>query len=241
MRHNCKYMRTLPLTVFLAVITTASGASAATFSFASDTDTDSPTFIYNDGFLKNYKQDVWVDLLIDLDDDGPDEPIVVENSLFSAMIELQYDSTQELPGGQYLQIFTASGTFSLWEECGCEMVFYANFFDAVFTSLSTDENSLGATATLQGSDMGIGAVDYAPGPVLMNYGIRSLIEPEDFAFTLTDLNGGAGALISGGEIADFDAEGSYSGSAAVPAPGGFFTLLTTGSLALTRRRRLHSA
>lgn len=221
----------------LALAACTGSSSAALFSFAGGSDADGFLFEHQDGYLTDYKNTAFVDLLIDLDDDGPSEPLRFETSFFSASISLTYQQSQSLPGGQYSHLFTAEGSFSLWEECGCRMMFYCNFEDAPFASLSADLDAIGSTAMLQGEDGGQGLVYYAPGPVLMDYGITEFFAPFDFSFVLTNINGGSGAPLTGGQLGSFAASGSYSGSALIPAPA---TAAALGILAGAhdfRRRR----
>jgi hypothetical protein len=223
---------------YLWVPTAAAGlcaatAGAATFSFASDDNHDGPTWLFDADQLWTYG-DVGVDLLVDVDEDGPGEAVVFEDAVFEADITLDYQSTADLGGGLYLHIFTASGTAS-WNDLAGGALLDLEFFSGVMTAVSDSADAISSTATLAGEDFDMGAAVYTPGQPLIDLGLTQLVDPQDFAFTLTDINDGAGAPLDNGLLGPGDAEGSYSGSANIPAPGSL-ALLGLSALTFTRRR-----
>ncbi|MCK4872456.1 MAG: hypothetical protein KAS72_07000 [Phycisphaerales bacterium] len=219
---------------FLGVVVASACATThgATFSFASDTNADDPTWDQQANILTDYADLVFVDLLVDIDEDGPLDAVEFNHVRFDAEIELQFVSSVPMPGGLFLHIFEADGWF-MFDDAAAGPVLSATFFDAAFTALGP-VNMIGSSAALQGFDANIGAVHYTPGQPLIDLGLTEFTAPEDFAFTLTDINDGMGAPLDAGVLGPFDAEGSYSGSA-VPAPGSL-ALLALGSLLHVRRR-----
>jgi MYXO-CTERM domain-containing protein len=207
-------------------------ANAATFSFASDSYDTGPTWELLDDMLTAY-DDAQVDLLVDVDEDGPGEAVTFEDADFDADITLDFQQTTDLGGGLYLHIFTASGT-ATWTDAVDGLLLQLDFFNAAFTGLGGSDDMLGSAATLSGEDFDTGAVSYTPGQPLIDLGLSAFFDPQDFAFTLTDINDGAGVSFSNGLFDEADAEGSFSGSA-IPAPGSLALLGLTGLCA--RRRR----
>ncbi len=211
----------------------AATAGAVTFSFASDHNDDGPTWLFDADQLWTYG-DVGVDLLVDVDEDGPGEAVVFEAAVFEADITLSFQSTADLGGGLYLHIFSASGTASWNDVLGSDLL-DLEFFNGVMTAVSNSADAIGSTATLAGEDFDMGAAVYSPGQPLIDLGLTQFVDPQDFAFTLTDINDGAGAPLSNGLLGPGDAEGSYSGSANIPAPGSL-ALIGLSALTLARRR-----
>jgi hypothetical protein len=221
----------------LAVATLAGSASAVTFSFDAGSDADGLIFQQSNDALADHKDDVFVTVQVDVDDDGPGDPLVFEESYLVAHASLTFIETQTLPGDEFLHVFSADGIFSIWEDCGCRMMFYCEFDDALFSSLSDSPDAIGASATLFGEDTGRGSVFYAPGPLLMDIGITELYAPFDFTFELSNINGGAGAPITNGSIGDFESDSSYAGAAVVPTPTSAALLVLGGLTGTLRRRR----
>ncbi len=222
----------LPLAA--ATCCAAATANAATFSFASDTYDQGPTWELVDDMLAAYA-DAQVDLLVDVDEDGPGEAVVFEDADFDALVTLDYQTSTPLGGGLFLHIFSAEGTASWFDSGSGALLLELNFFDAVFTALGNSLDAIGSSAALAGEDFDMGAVAYTPGQALIDLGLTTLVAPQDFAFTLTDINDGAGASLTNGMLGQADAEGSFSGSAIVPAPSSFALMGAAGLL--FRRRR----
>lgn len=224
------------LTIGLTLTAICSSVQAVDFSFAGASDPGAMIFEQQQNLLTAFDNDAFVNLYVDLDPGGSGDPILFEQSAFKSIIYLSYEHTEALPGNLFLQTFKAEGTFSLWEECSCRMMFYCDFQQAVFTSVSDRPDMIGSSATLQGADLGLGLVYYAPGPVLMDFGVTQFYAPFDFSFTLSNINGGAGAQITNGVISAFTATADYSGSAFIPAPSAALPILI-GTLAHASRRR----
>jgi uncharacterized protein (TIGR03382 family) len=82
------------------------------------------------------------------------------------------------------------------------------------------------------------------GANLVNYGVvggGSSTTPDDFAFTLTNLNSNGGGVPINATTrlpsAAFQSEGSFSGTANIPTPGAAGLLAAGGLMVLSRRRR----
>ena len=223
---------TIVLGSALGLVALAGSAHAATISFASDSSPKLPTLIgsFDGGVTVLTDADpTLVELLIDVDDDGPAGPVP-----FEAMLTTTLELTWRLSSGP-VHIFDVTGMFEFTGVGDGDSLFISASVgegEAVFTGLG-GPLTIGS-ASITGSDITYGTVD-----------VPGLLDGEDllgdFGFTLTDINDGAGVGLlvdDGGTVVgidDFDAEGSFSGSF-VPTPGAV-TLLGFGALASARRRR----
>jgi hypothetical protein len=226
-------MRFMPLAIATVACAPAI-AGAVTFSFASDSDADSPTWLQSGNIITDYNDDVFIDLLIDIDEDGPNDAVLFEEARFDAVFELDFVQSVPLPGGQFLHIWEAMGSFDFFDATGA-LILSAEFEAGAFSGIGS-ETRLGTAASVVADDGDAGLVTYTPGQPLIDLGINEFFDPQDLAFTFTDINDGDGAAVNGGVIAPFDAEGSYSGSAVIPTPGAS-VILASGLLVVAPRRR----
>lgn len=228
----------------LTLTATTASAQNVTFSFASDTATEQPTFAgtADDGLMSNSR--VRTDLLVD-DANGP-LPTLEYNTSFYNDFELTTVGSTLLPSGQYLHTYKINGSFRFQ----AETVMSVTIEGGVLTALG-DEFNWGSTATIQASSLAGSTVTYdwmtgdQPAYNLFNGSSASVMT--DAAFTLTNLisfpdtgpvtNGVAINPGSGLPTHDWQSEGSFSGSAFfIPAPGSAL-LVTAAGIGLLRRRR----
>lgn len=236
-------MRFYTLAALTMTATTAS-AQNVTFSFASDNDSERPTFrgTADDGQMSYIR--VGTDLLVD-DANGP-LPTLEYDTLFYNDFTLTTVGSTLLPSGQYLHTYSIDGSFRFQ----AETVMTVTIEDGVFTALG-DEFSWGSTATIQASSLAGSTVTYEwmtddqPAYNLFDGAITS--DMTDAAFTLTRLlsfpDGGQetpGVALNPGTglpTDNWQSEGSYSGSAFfIPTPGSAL-LVTAAGIGLVRRRR----
>lgn len=218
------------LLILTGCLTTTAGAEDCLIS--SPGNPDDLTWEQSFNFIFDYKDSVLTDLVVDPDGDGPEDPMVFPSRMSAAM-ELQFIDTVDQGDGTWKHSFSVEGTISFWEDCGCQMMLNSIFYDARFESISTDPGRIGPDALLHASDGHVGSLEFWPGPVLMNEGIREFDSPAWFSVQMTNINHGAGAAFDDGLIEMFSADGTFDAGAVIPAPAGLFVLLPT---LLLRRR-----
>jgi MYXO-CTERM domain-containing protein len=221
----------------------ALAAADTTFSFASDSNNDGPTFeglapsSIVDGEALDASGDVIVDLLFDANGDLPGG-----GSSFNSFFNFDADTTDynvTAFGGNFIHSWTMSGSFDFVETGTGLTVLTIAFENALLTSFSSSSTALGTTATLQSSEDVDPGLAFTPGNPLIGLGITDLSANEGFAFTLTNIvslaGGSVGLTQQGAFVGDWQSEGSFS-AVAVPAPGAL-AMLGLAALAGRRRRR----
>ncbi len=236
-------MRFYTLAAITMTATTAS-AQNVSFSFASDTASEQPSFRgFADSGVMNTGR-IATDLLVD-DANGPLPTLEYDTRFYNDFTLTTVGSTL-LPSGQYLHTYSIDGSFRFQGVT----VMTVTIEDGVFTALG-DEFSWGSTATIQASSLAGSTVTYEwmtddqPAYNLFDGAITS--DMTDAAFTLTRLlsfpDGGQetpGVALNPGTglpTDNWQSEGSYSGSAFfIPTPGSAL-LVTAAGIGLVRRRR----
>ncbi len=225
----------------------AAGAAAepsVTFSFASDVNSDGPTFRGDagGGVVDTVRNPLG--LLVD-DANGPLPTLSFDDTKFYADFQLTHDSSITLGTGQMLHTYRLDGSFR---------------FDAVQTMSVEIENGLftalggaatwGSSASIQASSEAGSTVTYTwereSYPAYNLFTGLSTQQNTDASFTLTNLLSFTAFGTEPGVDLDpqsflpnekWQSEGSYSGSAFfIPAPASV-ALLGAGGLIATRRRR----
>ena len=250
-----------------AVLSLCGSASAATFSFASDDESDAFTFlgtagIDNNRFNMTHARTPRDRVTLKIDDNNGARPTVSLSVGFTASFTLNYVGSLGMANAQ-THAYSVTGNFAF-----VDVNTGANLLTISVTGQSPAGMTIGGTGTqwasaggLFGSDnLGGGSVEYTTTPALFTagtaagadltqYGIFSGASagtaagvPDDFGFSLTFVNasGGPVGINSGTHLptAVWNAEGSYSGSARwVPAPGTVSMLGLAGLMVGGRRRR----
>ncbi len=229
----------MPIAGAIALLA-GTAAQGAFISFASDTSPANPTFVatFDDGHtvIRDFGP-TNIDLLIDADEHGPLGPTTI-NANMTAELRLTYSGTVGLGGPMFAHVFRLDGFFQFDDPAGAMIVRgdIANG-SAALTGIGTFTKAF--SASMSGSD-----ISYTLGSIASTVGFGG-VWAGDFGFTLTAINGGAGADytfpgpravgVAPDGIDDFTSEGSFSGSF-VPTPGAT-ALLVLGGLAAARRRR----
>ena len=130
-------MRNLSLAI-AALAFAAGSAQAALFSFASDRNTDGPTFsalasnTVSDGRTLDANGIISVDFLADRDDNGP---IAAQSILARFEFSANITSYQPVPfAGQFIHNFTLSGGYNIIDDATNAVIFSATFSNALFSS-----------------------------------------------------------------------------------------------------------
>lgn len=225
-------------------------ANAALFSFASDTADRNWTFIggnaanhFHDGVGPNGK----VDLMID-DNNGP-LPTLTFSTRLQAQFDLTYVGSLPLGNGDFSHNYLVAGQFTFVDIATGTPLLFTTFSDGLFTARG-GQNSWYTTAGFGADNFGGAKINMSwGGAALPGYGLNpgTFINPQGFQYTLTaintsgklpyDMSSPGVPLDSHGLPAqEWFAEGSYSASGNVPAPGAI-VLSGMGILAAARRRR----
>ncbi len=229
----------------LALCAMASAANASFISFASDTSPLNPTLVATWDSTNQVTNVVdfgptTVDMLFDPDEGGPQLPISVPAAL-NLDLTMSYASSAPLGFGMFAHAFNVLGTFEFAHLVGNDeftVKATVNLGEAIFVGLGTGTTVMSASIT--GADMMYDQVTFDP--AILAFSMVNC--PGDFGFTITALNGGAGAqLITNGSgqvigIAGFSAESSFSGSFTnIPTPGAAALAGLAGITAIRRRRK----
>lgn len=223
-----------------AIALAAGAAQAALFSFASDRNPDGPTFsglassVITDGGPQDANGAVTVSFLVDRDDDGPGVAQVIEGRFeFNAVI-----TAYSVVGfsGQFNHQFALDGSMSIIDTATNLPVFVAAFDNALFSSWSNSQASLGRSAQMQDSDESDLGLSFATFGALADIDVSA---QRDFGFSLSNVrlaNGNRVPVNQGALGTPWRAEGSFSAHA-VPTPGAL-ALGALGGLVMARRRRI---
>lgn len=220
----------------------ATTANAALFSFASDVDSGSFTFVGGAGGVIDAQDPTDTQLLFIDDNNGPLPTIPLEVE-FEAAFQMAYVASVPVTGNTFVHTYALAGVFGFFSPTGAPIL-TATLTGGALTALGS-ATAWGTSETIQVNDIGAGEITYTWwGPDLPAYGIYAgdSIGPDDAAFTLTlTLSpGGFGVPLdpqTGLPAAIWTSEGSYSGSAFfIPTPGAA-ALAGIGLMGISRRRR----
>lgn len=194
-----------------------------TFSFASDTFHQGPTF---KGEGNNITSESEIELMVDLNSDtyGGLVTFLSKMRIQANMHSYQIYSV----GPQYLHVWKVTGEILFTHInalAGDLPLLTINFGEAVMTSWSSSPYELGGTMTLQDNESADPSIIMVPHPLLLGIGVRpDLLEfSEDFAFTFTNIRLAGKTsthpipIEKDGYIkGNWLAEGSFSASACYP-------------------------
>lgn len=189
------------------------------FSFASDTYHQGPTFT---GYQNYIKSGAEVDLKVDLNNDTYGGTVT-----FLANLELKaeiYDHRVYYIGSQWLHVWKvyAEITFIHTNRLTQKPLLTIAFKEGVLTSWSPNNDTIGETMTLQNCESADPSIYMKPQSLLNGIGVSStyLSTSEDIAFTFTNIrpvNSESGPLVgitkSGTFSREWVSEGSFSASA----------------------------
>lgn len=217
---------------------------SVTFSFASDVNSDGPTFRGDsgNGVVETVRNPLG--LLVD-DANGPLPTLSFDDTRFYADFQLTYDSSVNLGTGQTLHAYRLDGVFRF----DAVQTMTVEIVNGLFTSLG-DATSWGSSASIQANSDAGSTVTYTwqreSYPAYSLFQGASTQENTDASFTLTNLlsftdNGTqAGVTLDSQTFLPtqkWQSEGSYSGSAFfIPAPASIVMLAAGGVVAARRRR-----
>ncbi|MCC6677704.1 MAG: hypothetical protein IT436_11215 [Phycisphaerales bacterium] len=229
-------------TAAIAALTlAAASASATTFSFSSDRNTDGPTLAslqagsVIDGRPFDLGGQVIVDFFYDMDEDGPGGPAIIPASFeFNAVIT---NYTAVPVGGDFLHSWTLEGQYKFTELTTGQTFFTATFANALMSNFSDSATLLSKSGSLQSNKPADAALAFTTGGALTGVDLTAL---QNFSFSMSALrsaaNGGRVAIAADGRfLSPWKSESSWS-ARAVPAPGAA-ALLAFGGLIVARRRR----
>ncbi|MFO0834082.1 MAG: hypothetical protein U0638_03855 [Phycisphaerales bacterium] len=228
----------------------AGPANAAFFSFASDTADHHWTFFggptpnhFHDGILPGGKLDLEID-----DNNGP-LPTLTFSTRLQAQFDLSYVGSIPLGNGDYSHNYLVSGEFTFIDLATLNPLLVTSFSGGVFTARG-GQNSWYSTAGFGADNFGAANIQMSWfGGSLPGYGLQpgAFVDPQGFQYTLSAINTSGQLpydMSNPGVKLDqamypaqqWFAEGSYSASSNVPAPGAL-VLGGMGILAAARRRR----
>jgi hypothetical protein len=236
-----------------SVSLTVAAAADITFSFASDSNADGPTFFGGFDEMKGNHildgedhddddGDVIVGLIVDENGDAPGGDTTL-SSVFSFEAMTTSYSVAAFDGG-FVHQWTAEGFFTFTQTGTGLEVLRIRFENALFTSWSANQFELGTTASLQSSTGIDPELEFHAGEALIAQGITDadISTNEGFGFSLTNIRSAEFPglplhLFANGDFAHhWISEGSFSATAA-PCPGAW-VLVLGGFLPGARRRRL---
>lgn len=236
----------LGLTI-LAVAGSATAQQVVTFSFASDDNSNAPSFVGSAGSSVSDSgfADQSYSLLVD-DFNGPLPSVSYDELNLDVNFSIEAVTKVEIAPGLFNHQYTLAGGFSLVEEDTGSAVLNADISGAVVSILGTRDSWFTSGAVVS-TDLDSAEITYTwLGDTLSEYGLfsgeSSIIDGiDDGVFTLSAIRGEQGASVQLGAddlpVEAWSAEGSFSGSAVfVPAPGTIGLLAGAGLIA-TRRRR----
>lgn len=255
-------------TSVLTLTLLAGSAHATLFSFASDDDSSQFTFrgtaASGSSFgVVNGRDPQGTPVTLKIDDNNGANPTVTLNVNFRANFTATFVNSVGLAGAQTF-LYSVTGSFSFVDSASGAALLTGTIGGGnqpgALTILGTN-TTWGSSGSLFSSDTAYnfaGAVTWTAAAGLataisgagqnpLNYGVPvaggSSNTPDDFSFTLTNLNTGGGPVpinsTSRLPTAAWASEGSFSGSAVngIPTPGALSLIGLAGLIALGRRRR----
>jgi hypothetical protein len=249
------------VTGVVALFAGAEPARAVTFSFASDDDSTAFTLAGPAGgagafSIRNGRVPQFTPLTLRIDDDNMGQPTAAVPVGLVVDLSATYVGSHPI-GSTFNHVYSVSGQYSFVNpNNGAELMRATVSPGSSTMTISGGADSWGSAGSIYGSDTASGTlfgVDWIRSFELFNYLTSLGISPsaygldafgsvnEDFAFTLTTLNAGAGVAIdptSKLPLANWGAEASHSSHAImVPSPAGAIALSMAGAGLLARRRR----
>lgn len=216
-----RFPRTLALGLALGLTLAAVPAFAVDsihFSFASDDDHDSPTWVSNGSDVLDSVAEV--DLMVDFNEDASGGVVIFPTQAF---LFVQLGEYKVLGfGGNFLHIWTVSGRidFIHRDATAFSPLLTLGFSNALLTSWSPSANTLGETLTLQTSESTDPFTTMFPQTLLEGIGVTTsqTANGEDLALTFTDVrndneNGLPRIDTKGRFLEGWKAEGSFSAAA----------------------------
>ena len=190
------------------------------FSFASDTSADNPTFMAQ-GFNIFDAGTVLVDFLVDDNLHDPGGVTEFTGSVFDFQGTI-WDYASIQVGNNWMHMWSIAGSYSFGEGD----LLTTEFNATLVSSLSPNQDTIGETLTIQGSESTDPSIHFMAGTDLnaINIFDSDLMAEEAFAFTLTEIRNLDGTGLphidttTGEFLEAWDAEGSYSAFATVPGP-----------------------
>lgn len=256
------------LTTSIVALTALAGSAQATlFSFASDDDSSNFTFrgtaaTGNSFSIVNGRDPQSTPLTLKIDDNNGALPTVSLSVGFRANFTARWEGSVGLAGAQ-THVYRVLGSFSFVNpNTGATLLTGTVSSDnspAAMTVLGTT-TAWGSSGSIFGSDTAYnfaGAVVWSAtadfltyaqssaGANLLSYGVAAGASnaPDDFSFTLTDLNSSGGNVPINSTTrlptSAWSSESSFSGTAlnGIPSPGAVAVLGLAGLVAFGRRRR----
>lgn len=214
----------LAIALICGVAYPASAQVTTTFSFASDTFHQGPTFKGEKNIITS---DFEFDLMVDLNSDtyGGLVTYLSRMRLNAQMYNYQIYAV----GPQYLHVWKVNGEILFTHinaNAGDPPILGIAFKEAVLTSWSPSPYAIGETMTLQDSESADQSIIMTSYPMLIGIGVKPefLSMSEDFAFTFTNVRSASNytpfELIKvdkeGNLLDTWVAEGSFSASAYFP-------------------------
>lgn len=249
----------------LTLLTTS--AHATLFSFASDDDSTQFTFRGTAASGSNFgivngRDPMGTPVTLKIDDNNGGNPTVSLNVNFRANFSAFFVNSVGLAGAQTF-VYGVSGSFSFVDPSTGAALLTGTLGANQPASLTIlgSTTAWGTSGSIFSSDTAYnfaGSVVWTSTPGLaaaisaasqnpLNYGVPlaggTSGTPDDFSFTLTNLNSGGGAVpinsTSRLPTTAWASEGSFSGSAlnGIPTPGALSLIGVAGLLVLGRRRR----
>jgi hypothetical protein len=257
--------------VILAVSGLCSSAAAGLvggplLSFASDNDSDAFTFrgtaaAGNTFSIRNGRDPMANPLMLRIDDRNGSLPTVSMNVGFLADFTATWQGSVGV-AGNFAHVYSVLGTFGFVNPANPAQVWLTGTVSNASTpgilTIPGPANQWGSAGSISGSDVTAnfaGAVVYTATQALINaaqgLGINlapyfispgTSISPDDFAFSMSVLTSGPGAVpispITRLPTSGWQSEGSYSGATfLIPAPGALGLLAWGGVVAAGRGRR----
>ena len=178
----------------------------------------------------SFRSDLPVDLVVTDDAALPgDAPLATFSSFFE--VDWVVDAIFTAAGDP-VQAAEISGTF-VWRDAGTdEVILSGEFVDSAIVAFGS------AGSVVTSSAPSGGALEYTAGQPLIDAGVSSLLDPQDAAWTLTDLAfAGASVVEVDGErfFNTFTSNAAFTGTSEIPAPGAL-VLAGLAGLATLRRR-----
>ena len=228
----------------IALAGLAQSTQAAYFSFASDNDSSSHTWVGFGNKLLD-ADDPTDPQVLQIDDNNGPLPTINTDTEFEADFTMAPVQAVNVGGGSVLYVYRIDGTFSF--NVGGNTLLSCSITNGTLTALGTAAG-WSTTATIQANTRdadGASVVYNWFGPSMPGYFLQpgSSVGEADAAFTLTalhTLNGAPGVPTNSDHIVTdaYLAEGSFSGHAdwQIPTPG-TAALAGMGGLVMLRRRR----
>ncbi|MEO0511983.1 MAG: hypothetical protein AAF108_03695 [Planctomycetota bacterium] len=236
-----------PVALLACVLAPAASAQQITFSFASDSDSNDPTFVgSSDTFGNAPSAEPDFSLLVD-DGNGPLPTLEFADLLFMADFSITSFGKTMIAPGLFLHNYSVDGVFAL-SDAGSNNILEADVAGGVM-SIVGGENSWATSGSIITSDIDMSEITYRwggmdfPDYLIFNGQESAGDDLDDGVFTLTFLadssSDGVVELDDNGlPVEEWTAEASFSGStrSLIPTPGAVAMIGLGGLLGAVRRR-----